>query len=453
MSRHNRVSGSLRQLWFTHALLPDGWARDVRIGIEDGTIVSIQAETVPQASDERHGPAIAGLCNLHSHAFQRGMAGLTERRGRTDDDFWSWREVMYHFLARLGPDDIHAISALAYAEMLEVGFTRVGEFHYLHNDPEGRRYSDRAETAGAIIVAAEQAGIGLTLLPVFYAHGDFGGAAPGPGQRRFLSDRDSYAELVTATRARLPADGAVGVAPHSLRAVTPEELNAILPLAGDGPIHIHAAEQQREVDACLAWSGARPVQWLLDNAGVNERWCVVHATHIDARECTRLAASGAVVGLCPVTEANLGDGVFPAVDYLAQGGRFGVGTDSNVLIDAAAELRSIEYSQRLAHERRALLGGGDQLTAAAQTGGAQALGVATGLEVGCPADIVSFDADHPAFAAADPETLLDRWVFAVRGGAIDTVWRGGRKWVERGRHVAGDEIRANYRRTLERLLA
>ncbi|GAA0299078.1 formimidoylglutamate deiminase [Sphingomonas oligophenolica] len=449
----------MRHLWFDIACLPLGWGRRVRIGVDGGAIASVETDVDAQPSDERHGAALPGLCNVHSHGFQRGMAGLSERRGRPDDDFWSWREVMYRFLDRLSPEDIAAITAQAYVEMLESGFTRVGEFHYLHNDVDGVRYADPAETAGAIVAAAETSGIGLTLLPVFYAHGDFGAAAAAPGQRRFLSDVDGFARLVEASRATLPADALLGVAPHSLRAVTPDELSAILPLAGDGPIHIHAAEQVREVEACIAWSGARPVEWLLDHAAVDDRWCLVHATHLTDRECDRLAASGAVAGLCPVTEANLGDGIFPAVRYLAAGGWFGVGTDSNILIDAAGELRAVEYAQRLAHRRRALLADEDKpsvgqaLFAGAQAGGAQALGVRGGLAVGAPADLLSLDPDHPALAGATPDTLLDRWIFAARHGAIDCVWRGGRKWVEGGRHVDADAVAERYRRTVGGLLA
>jgi len=449
----------MQHLWFAHALLPQGWAEGVRIGVADGRIASIDAETRPAPSDERHGAALPGLCNVHSHGFQRGMAGLSERRGRPDDDFWSWREIMYRFLDRLTPDDIAAITAQAYVEMLESGYTRVGEFHYLHNDIDGGRYADPAETAGAIVAAAEQTGIGLTLLPVFYAHADFGGAPPAPGQRRFISDIDGFARLVEASRAKLPAGAAMGIAPHSLRAVTPDELRAILPLAGRGPIHIHAAEQIREVEACVTWSGARPVEWLLDHLDVNERWCLIHATHLDAREGDRLAASGAVAGLCPVTEANLGDGTFPAERYLAAGGRFGTGTDSNILVDAAAELRALEYSQRLSHRRRALLTDdarpsvGQRLFDTAIAGGAQALGAETGLATGAPADIVSLDLSHVAFAGADPATMLDRWIFAAGRDAVGAVWRGGRQCVVHGRHIAAEPVAAQYRRTLERLLA
>jgi formimidoylglutamate deiminase len=401
---------------------------------------------------------LPGLCNVHSHGFQRGMAGMSERRGRPDDDFWSWREVMYRFLDRLTPDDIAAITAQAYVEMLEGGFTRVGEFHYLHNDADGAPYADPAETAGAIVAAAEATSIGLTLLPVFYAHADFGGVPPAPGQRRFISDIDGFARLVEASRAKLPADAVLGIAPHSLRAVTPDELAAIIPLANGGPLHIHAAEQVREVEACIAWSGARPVEWLLDNTQVDARWCLIHSTHVDAQETARLAASGAVAGLCPVTEANLGDGVFPAVDYLAAGGRLGVGTDSNILIDAASELRAVEYSQRLMLRKRALLVEGAEpsvgatLFAKAQAGGAQALGVTSGIAPGRPADIVSLDLNHPALVGAGSD-LLDRWIFAARPGAIDGVWRAGRQVVDQGRHIAADAIADRYRRTVAALLA
>ena len=445
-------------LWFERALLPQGWAERVRVTIDGATISVIETGVDAGAEDERHGAVLPGLCNVHSHGFQRGMAGLSERRGRPDDDFWSWREVMYRFLDRLTPDDIAAITAQAYAEMLESGFTRVGEFHYLHNDVDGGRYADAAETAGAIVAAAEASGIGLTLLPVFYAHADFGGAPPAPGQRRFISDVDGFARLVEASRAKLPDDATLGIAPHSLRAVTPDELAAILPLAEGGPLHIHVAEQVREVEACVAWSGARPVQWLLDHAEVDARWCLIHSTHVDAGETARLAASGAVAGLCPVTEANLGDGVFPAVEYLATGGRFGVGTDSNILIDAASELRAIEYSQRLTRRKRALLVGdtepsvGAWLFASAQAGGAQALGIENGIAPGNSADLVALDLDHPAMIGAGSD-LLDRWIFAARPGAIDSVWRAGRQCVANGRHLAAEAIADRYRRTVAALLA
>lgn len=449
----------MTSLWFERAWIGNGWEKDVRLRISDGLIAAVETGAAARSTDERHRVGLPGLCNVHSHGFQRGMAGLSERRSRPDDNFWSWREIMYRFLDRLTPDDVAAITAQAYAEMLETGFTRVGEFHYLHHDPAGAAYADPAEMAGAIVRASGETGIGLTLLPVFYAHGNFDGAPPSPGQRRFLNDIDSFSALLDASRAKLTGDANIGVAPHSLRAVTPGELAALIELSPTGPVHIHAAEQVKEVADCIAWSGARPVEWLLDNAGVDDRWCLIHSTHLAANEVQRLAASGAVAGLCPITEANLGDGIFPAADYLAAGGRFGIGTDSNVLVDAAQELRALEYSQRLAQRARALLADeaspfvGANLVARAVQGGAQALAVPAGLALGHAADIVSLDLDHPAFAGTDDATLLDRWIFAARAGAIGSVWRAGVKRVEKGRHVEAEAIGAAYRACVARLLA
>lgn len=445
--------------WFERAWIADEWQAGVRLTVADGRIAALETDVGAAADDERHRAGLPGLCNVHSHGFQRGMAGLSERRSRPDDNFWSWREIMYRFLDRLTPADVAAITAQAYAEMLESGFTRVGEFHYLHHDPAGGTYADVAEMAGAVVEAGAVSGIGLTLLPVFYAHGNFGGAAPSEGQRRFLCDVDRFAALFDAARAKLPRDANIGVAPHSLRAVTPDELAALLALSPTGPVHIHAAEQVKEVADCLAWSGARPVEWLLDHAAVDARWCLVHSTHVNARECADLAASGAVAGLCPITEANLGDGIFPAVDYVAAGGRFGIGTDSNILVDAAQELRALEYSQRLAQRARALIADaaapsvGGKLFSGALEGGARALDVPAGLAVGHAADFLSLDLDHPAFAGTDDATLLDRWIFAARDRRVDCVWRAGVKRVEKGRHVDAASIAAAYRGCIERIVA
>jgi formimidoylglutamate deiminase len=452
-------SGRATMLWFQSALTPEGWARDVRIVVADGRIARLEQGVAPQPGDERHGVVIPGLCNLHSHAFQRGMAGLAETRGPEGDNFWTWREVMYRFLDRLGPEQVEAITAQAYVEMLERGFTRVGEFHYLHHTPSGAPYANLAELAERVVAAAGETGIGMTLLPVFYAHGNFGGEPPSPGQRRFLNSTDQFARLVEAARGAIaPLHGVnLGIAPHSLRAVTPDELDSVVQLAGDGPIHIHVAEQTKEVDDCLAWSGARPVQWLLDHAAINSNWCFVHATHLTNSETTRLAHSGAVAGLCPITEANLGDGVFPAVDFLGAGGVFGLGTDSNVLIDAAGELRALEYAQRLFLRSRNVLAPeagrstGRALFEGALAGGAQALGLErTGLREGASADFVSFDLGHPAILGKQHDNLLDSWIFA--GGALDCVWQRGRKLVSGGRHVRRDPIRQRFRRAIDGLL-
>lgn len=440
-------------IWFETALTPDGWRDGVRVTVADGLIARVEQGS-PQPDDERHPIGLPGMPNLHSHGFQRGMAGLTgERTG--EEDFWSWREVMYRFVERLDPEDIAAITAQAYAEMLESGFTHVAEFHYLHNDRDGARYADPAETGGAIAQAAEATGLGLTLLPVFYAHSDFGGATPGEGQKRFLSDVDSYAALHEASRDKLREGDRLGVAAHSLRAVTPEELDAIVALA-DGPIHIHIAEQTREVDACLAWSGQRPVEWLLGHADIDERWCCVHATHMTEAESDALARSGAVAGLCPITEADLGDGLFPARHFLEASGAIGIGSDSNVLIDAAGELRLLEYGQRLEHRSRNLLASearrsvGRRLFEAAVAGGAQALGIAAGIAPGNPADMVGLDGAHPSLAERKGDAILDSWIFA--GAPVDCVWRRGERLVTGGWHAHRDTIADRYRAALRKLL-
>ena len=447
-------------LHFAEALLPTGWAHDVRIGIDAGRFTRIESGVPAQPSDQRHAVALPGLPNLHSHAFQRGMAGLAERRGSSADSFWTWREAMYRFVDRIGPDELQAIAAMAYAEMLESGFVRVGEFHYLHHDPAGAPYAGAA-MAEAIATAAGESGIALTLLPVFYAHSGFGGQSPGPGQRRFVCSLDQFAALHAASRAAIAAlpDAVLGLAPHSLRAVTPDQLSPLIALADGHPIHIHVAEQQKEVADCLAWSGARPVEWLLGNTAVDQRWCLVHATHMTVLESDLLAASGAVAGLCPVTEANLGDGLFPAPRYIAAGGRWGIGSDSNVRIDAAEELRWLEYGQRLGEQARNVFAGetgessGGELYRSALLGGAQALGASMGLATGNSADFLTLDAGHPSLTGAAADRWLDGLIFAAGCGAIDTVWRRGRQVVSGGRHHDRERIAARYRSVLADLLA
>ncbi len=443
-----------------HALLPHGCARDVRIVCEGSRLQSVTAGVSAAPGDTRLSIAVPGLGNLHSHAFQRGMAGLTEIGGRSGDSFWSWRELMYRFLAHLQPAAVQAIAEQAYVEMLESGFTRVGEFHYLHHAADGTPYADRAEMAARIAAAAQGSGIGLTLLPVFYAHADFGGAPPNPAQRRLIHDVDGFADLLEGCRQALQGqdDAVLGLAPHSLRAVTGDELSALLPLT-TGPVHIHIAEQTREVDACVAWSGLRPVRWLYEHAPVDARWCLVHATHVDADEVQRILASQAVVGLCPITEANLGDGLFPMQAFAQGGGRFGVGSDSNVLIDAAEELRLLEYGQRLQLRGRNVLvpeegiSTGRWLFERSLQGAAQALGVGHGLQAGAPADVVELDRAHPAMIAREGDAWLDSWVFAARNGAVRSVWRGGRALVREGRHLQREAVAARFATALRDILA
>lgn len=444
----------MKTLWFASALLQQGWEAGVRIGIDAGRIARVDVSIAPQPDDERHGIALPGMANLHSHAFQRAMAGLAELAGPGGDNFWTWREAMYRFLDAIGPEELEAISAYAFMEMLESGFTRVGEFHYVHHDPQGRPYSDPGELSARIAAAARAAGIGLSLLPVMYAHGNFGGLAPTHGQHRFVNGIEQFARLVERAREAVrPLAGAnLGIAPHSLRAVTPAQLQAVVALAPNGPIHIHAAEQVKEVEDCLHWCGQRPVEWLLDHAAIDERWCLVHATHMNDVETRRLARSGAVAGLCPVTEANLGDGVFPTPEYLEAGGRFGVGSDSNVLISPVQELRMLEYAQRLTRRSRNVLAcptqrsTGRSLFEASLRGGAQALRAGPPyLLPGAAANIVSLDADHPTLAQRSGDAILDSWIFAGAAALVDTVWCHGRRVVSRGRHVNRDAIESRYR--------
>jgi formimidoylglutamate deiminase len=441
------------------ALTAQGWKSDVRMTIEDGTITAVEINASAQEGDERHAIATPAAANLHSHAFQRAMAGLAEVRGKETDTFWTWRETMYRFALMMSPDDVEAVAAQLYVEMLEAGFAAVAEFHYLHHAPDGSPYEQPAEMAGRILSAARRVGIGMTLLPVFYAHSSFDGAPPRPEQRRFINDLPSFARLVDDCRQLIKADEGetIGIAPHSLRAVTPTEFTELMSLADDGPIHIHAAEQIKEVEDCVAWSGARPVRWLLDHASIDARWCLVHATHMDEGETRDLARSGAVAGLCPVTEANLGDGVFNAADYIIAGGRYGVGTDSNVSVGVAAELRQLEYAQRLRERARNVcsppeMSCGRTMLEAIWLGGAQALRRNSGkLAPGASANILTFRADHPTLAGKADDQVLDAWIFSAGNPLVDCVWSDGLKVVAGGRHVFKDEIAAQFAKTMREL--
>ena len=448
----------MSKLFFDTALLPDGWARHVTVRVGAGGVIeAVEAVSAPAADAVREAIGVPGMANVHSHAFQRGMAGLAERAGTSDDSFWTWREVMYRFLDRLTPDDVEAIAGQLYVEMLEAGFTAVGEFHYLHNDVDGRAYADPAELAERIVAAASATGIGLTMLPVLYHQGSFGAAPPTPGQRRFVMTADDLLALAQTVRGRHP-ELVIGVAPHSLRAVTPESLRAVVEATRTGPLHIHAAEQVKEVEDCLAWSGRRPVRWLLDEVGLNERWCLIHCTHLDDGEVRDLAGSGAVAGLCPVTEANLGDGIFRGIDYRARGGRFGVGSDSHIRVDLADELRSLEYSQRLRDRRRNRLADpeksvGRTLFNAAATGGAQALAQPMGaIAAGQRADIVTLKPEHAALVGKAGDDLLDGWLFAAGRSPVANVYAAGRRVVEGGRHVAAARVGAGFGTVMRRLL-
>ena len=443
-----------RSLFAAHALLPTGWARDVLLSWnEQGFLTDVKTQCVcPAGILQAAGPLLPGMPNLHSHAFQRAFGGLTEYRGAAQDSFWSWRSLMYRFVAAITPDQLEAIATGLYVEMLEAGYTSVCEFHYVHHDHDGRPYADDAALSMCLLRAAARAGIGLTLLPVLYQTSGFGAAPPSEGQRRFIRSTDNMLALLQKLKPLCEKQGArLGLAPHSLRAVPSdslrEALDGLQAMDANAPVHIHIAEQTAEVDACLAWSGQRPVEWLLDHAPVDIRWCLVHATHMSADESMRTARTGAVAGLCPSTEANLGDGIFDAASWLQGGGRWGVGSDSHACVNAAEELMLLEYSQRLATRQRNVLATAEQpsvataMTLAAVAGGAQASArPVAGLAAGQQADLLVLDAQHLLLRdLPSPEAMLSAHVFAShRQSALLQVWVGGRLKVQSGRHALHD---------------
>lgn len=453
--------------WAPAAMLDQGWAQDVRLEVVDGAFTTVQPGQPPQPGDvQLGGPAVPGLPNLHSHAFQRALAGLTQTAGPpgVQDSFWTWREVMYRFVDRLDAADVQAIAAWLGVELLEGGFTRIAEFHYLHHQPDGRPHPRVEELSRAVVAGLRGAGLGVTLLPVLYQTGDFGGRPAGRGQRRFLSETDQLLRIVEAMAAEAGPELVVGLAPHSLRAVPPaalaEAVAAVHQRDPRAPIHVHIAEQPREVAACLEWSGQRPVAWLLDHAPVDARWCLVHATHVRPEEVAELARSGAVLGLCPTTEADLGDGIFPLEGFLAAGGHFGVGTDSHVGRSAPGELALLEYGQRLQRGGRNLVRAeterstGGALWRAACAGGAQALGQRCGrIAPGHRADLVVLDGEHPSLVGREGDALLDSYLFADARDALLEVVVAGQIPVQGGRHHQREQHKSAYVQTLRRLLA
>ncbi|MGL4974425.1 MAG: formimidoylglutamate deiminase [Bosea sp. (in: a-proteobacteria)] len=449
----------MRRLFFDHALLPNGWARNASVDVAGGVIAAIEIGARKEDREHLSGIAIPAMPNLHSHAFQRAMAGLTEFSGPSVDSFWSWRSLMYRFVGAFTPEDCEAVAAYAFMEMLEGGFSAVAEFHYLHHQPDGQPYANLAEMAERIAAAANQSGIGLTLLPVQYQYGGFGNAAPVAGQRRFLNDPQRFLKLVDASRVAISAmpGSQIGIAPHSLRAVSPVGLREVLAATPAGPVHIHVAEQVQEVRDCLSETGQRPLEWLLANHAVDRRWCLIHATQMTASETRALARSGAVAGLCPLTEASLGDGIFDGQRHLAASGAFGVGSDSNIEISAPAELKQYEYSQRLKVRARNVMSKtsistGHHLWQQACAGGAQALGQEMGaLRVGARADIVLLDHNHPDMICREGDAWLDTFVFVTGKSAIRAVIAAGETIVEDGRHVRRPAIEAVWRRALKRL--
>jgi formimidoylglutamate deiminase len=450
------------------ALLPEGWAENVLIEIgSGGDIRAVSTKAAAGNARRAQGPVIPGMPNLHSHAFQRAMAGLTEHASSSGigagDSFWTWRQLMYAFVDRLTPAELEAIAAQLYVEMLKSGYTAVAEFHYLHHDRTGEAYADPATMSERIVAAAKSTGIGLTLLPVLYAASGFGGQPVAGAQRRFFNTTARFMKLMEDLKHRHGADPQIrlGIAPHSLRAVVPEMLREVV----DGlqafdrtaPIHIHIAEQAKEVEDCLAWSRQRPLEWLLSHQDIDEHWCLVHATHATEAEIIDLARSRSVVGLCPTTEANLGDGIFPAETFLQAGGRFGIGSDSHISVSPVEELRWLEYGQRLVTGRRNVLSRsghvGADLYRCALAGGAKASGRAIGqIARGARADLVVLDGEATALLNRWEDTLLDAFVFAGNVNPIREVLVGGRRLVEDGHHIAEDSIARRYQAAMKTLL-
>ena len=468
------ASEDVRRFTAGHVWQPGGWATGASLGVNANGSLAMSGEG---AAEILGAWVLPGMPNLHSHAFQRAMAGLAERKGRaggiskgqisqtptqqtSEDSFWSWRETMYAFAAAIGPDELQAIAAQLYVEMLKAGYTQVSEFHYLHHQPDGTPYAQPEAMSLALIKAAREAGIALTLLPVLYMTGGFDGRALTPRQRRFGHDVGAYLRLVESLRGYESADVRVGIALHSLRAVPPEALREVLAsgVAQAGPLHIHIAEQLGEVQDCLAKRGMRPVEWLLHHADVDARWCLVHATHLTESEVVGLGKSGCVVGLCPTTEANLGDGIFPLSAYLAAGGTLGIGSDSHISISPVEELRWLEYGQRLTSHHRNVVARaagvsvGETLWRAAVQGGAQASGLPIGeLREGARADLIVLDENSPLLAARDQHSILDSFLFAGNTPLVRDVMCGGR-WVVRDFHHHDEErIAARYRAVVTRL--
>ena len=447
-------------IWAKTALLPSGWASDVLIKIgADGRINSV-ATDAPQ-SGNRVNLLLPAPVNVHSHAFQRAMAGLTERRStQSTDSFWTWRELMFRFLDRLTPDHVEAIAAFVQMEMLEAGYSTNAEFHYLHHAPGGTPYDNLSEMSERIGAAAATSGIGLCLLPVQYQYGGCDKRPLTDGQIRFGNTPDQFRKLLDgaiASLAALPEDTTHGLAPHSLRAVGVEQLKRLADDHPTSPIHLHLAEQIPEVEEVQSHWGARPVEWALANMGIDERWCMIHCTQMTPDETTDLARTGAVAGLCPITESSLGDGIFDGMRWIAADGRLAIGSDSNIRISLSEELRTLDYSQRLRDHSRAPFAtpeasAGRRLFDMALAGGAQATARDTGrLEVGAWADMLSLDTTSEFLHGFSGDTILDAWIFTADDRLVTDVWSAGRHLVQDGSHIARAAIRARYLETIDAL--
>lgn len=462
------------KLYVENILLNDGWASNKTITIEQGLITAIDVGMI-EGAEIANGAVIPGMVNCHSHAFQRAFAGFSEQGSEGQDSFWTWRKIMYQFLAQLTDVDAKNIAKQLYIEMLKMGYTRVAEFHYLHHDLDGSTYNSSttaensaslATMAQAIFDAAKESGIGLTLLPVLYQHSGFGAKSPSDGQKRFINSTEQFNQLVSDcfTLSEQYTNTNVGIAPHSLRAVDKTSLLSAVEhvrgLDNQAPIHIHISEQQKEVDDCLAHFGKRPVQWLLDNVELDKHWCLIHATHIDESERKGIIAKEAIAGICPTTEANLGDGIFPTTEFLAEKGTIAIGSDSHISVNPIEELRWLEYAQRLIKQQRAILATdeeasvGQNLWQQAAVGGAQSTNSNTGcLAIGKQADLLVLDKDKTKLFANANQHILDSMIFASQQNPVSDVMVHGVWQIKAQQHAEQEQASDNFANLLIRLSA
>jgi len=452
----------MTSIYAKQALLPSGWSQSVLLNIgTDGRIESVITGATDEDVDQTVEVLLPAPVNAHSHAFQRAMAGLTERRGpNPNDSFWTWRQLMFRFLDQLSPDDVEAIAAFVQMEMLEAGFATNVEFHYLHHQPKGIPYDNLSEMAERIAAAARMSGIGLTLLPVHYEFGGCDRRKLTDGQIRFGNGFDQFVKLYEGASnavASVSEDATMGLAPHSLRAVAPDDLPRLAELANGRPIHLHLAEQTAEVDEVKAAWGSRPVEWVLNNIELSAQWCMIHCTQMQSHETEGLAKSGAIAGLCPITESSLGDGIFDGLNWLQHGGALAIGSDSNIRISLSEELRTLDYSQRLRDHSRAALASQDKSTARnlfdhILTGGSIAANRNCGsLEAGKWADLITLDGDHVDLNGRVGDVILDSFVFAGDDRMVKNVWAAGRHQVKDGQHVQRSTIEQQYRAVIKKL--
>ena len=460
--------------WCENVLIDEAWKQSVVIECNSAGDISairsdVDSQTLDNAVVKFHGSSLPGMTNLHSHAHQRAMSGLGEK-AQGGDSFWTWRTAMYQFLTRIQPDQLYWIARMVYTEMLQAGYTHVGEFQYLHHDVHGERFANPAEMTLQCLRAAQDVGIGFTALPVLYRYGGFGSEASNQGQKRFINNATGFLEIVEKIESALGRNDRVGIAPHSLRAIDASLLQEVLDATPtDRKIHIHIAEQVKEVKDCIAFSNLRPVEWLYQHFSPDEHWCLIHATHMNGSETKMVAESNSIAGLCPTTEANLGDGLFNAASFFALDGKWGIGSDSHISISPVEELRWLEYGIRLNTLERNVLGkkapdfAGDEgahhdhigfsLYHQAAKGGATACGVNIGeIKVGNRADLVVVDHNHPRLFSRIDHYLLDSYIFSGNENMIKDVVVGGNHVVQSGQQDQIGLTHDNYRQTIKHLM-